>query len=165
MTVAAETNPERPPIQNGSRPGPDSPEARSIRELAATHPILFFDGVCGLCNATVDFVAARDRRGLFRFAPLQGQTAAAVLEAGDIEGLKSLVLYDERGAHRRSRAVWRMLRRLGGIWALAGMLLWVVPWPVRDVGYRLVSRSRYRLFGKKETCRLPSPEERARFLA
>lgn len=127
-------------------------------------PVIFFDGVCGLCNRFVDFVLPRDRRQVFRFAPLQGKTAAARLTRDDTDSLKSVVLWDERGTHRQSAAVVRILWRLGGAWAVLAALVWLVPRPVRNVGYRLVSRWRYRLFGRKETCRLPTAAERARFL-
>ena len=127
-------------------------------------PVIFFDGVCGLCNRAVDFFLRRDRQGRFRFAPLQGETAAARLDTADVESLGSIVLRDEAGTHRHSTAVVRILRRLGGVWGAAGWLLWLVPRPIRDLGYRLVGRNRYRLFGKKETCRMPTPEERSRFL-
>lgn len=138
-----------------SPPGPVAPE----------HPVIFFDGVCGLCNTTVDFLLRQDRKGVFRFAPLQGELAAGRLSAADVASLKSLVLWDEKGIHRRSTAVWRILRGLGGGWKFLAALLWAVPWPVRDVGYRLVSVLRYRLFGKKDACRMPTTEERSRFLA
>jgi predicted DCC family thiol-disulfide oxidoreductase YuxK len=130
----------------------------------AQHPIVFFDGVCGLCNTSVDFLIARDRRRVLRYAPLQGETAAARLDPRDIESLKSIVLADCDGVHRQSTAIVRTLRHLGGGWKLAGWLLWVIPRPLRNIGYRFVSANRYRLFGKKDACRMPTPEERALFL-
>ena len=129
-----------------------------------THPIVFFDGVCGLCNHTVDFVLSRDTSGIFRFAPLQGETAQQHLPTSDIEELKTIVVLDEQGLHRHSTAVVILLKRLGGGWRLMGGLLWIIPRPLRNVGYRLVSRFRYLLFGKKETCRMPTADERDRFL-
>jgi predicted DCC family thiol-disulfide oxidoreductase YuxK len=140
------------------------PETAQTRLAPADHPILFFDGVCGLCNASVDALLKRDRSGALRFAPLQGETAARLLPEEDIRGLKSLVLIDSAGVHRRSGAVVRVLRHLGGRYRFYGALLWTIPRPLRDLGYRVVSRLRYRLFGKKETCRLPTPKERERFL-
>ena len=130
----------------------------------AAHPIIFFDGVCGLCNRFVDFVMPRDRRGVFRFSPLQGETAKARLAAADIQSLKSVVLVDETGTYRHSTAVVRVLWRLGGGWKILGGLMWLVPRPLRNLGYAAVSRLRYLLFGKKDACRMPTPAERARFL-
>lgn len=127
-------------------------------------PVLFFDGVCGLCNATVDFALRHDRNGRVLFAPLQGTTAAARLDAADTQNLDTVVMMERGQLHRRSAAIVRLMRQLGGAWTPLAWLLWVIPWPLRDIGYRLVSKLRYRLFGQKETCRLPSPEERARFL-
>lgn len=133
--------------------------------------VVFFDGVCGLCNRFVDFVLSRDRRGAIRFAPLQGETAMRVLSAKcSVPSVKTpafdtvVWLDDSNREFVRSAAVVRVLWRLGGAWWLIGWLLWLFPRPLRDVGYRVVSANRYRLFGKKETCRFPSPAERERFL-
>ncbi|QDT17555.1 thiol-disulfide oxidoreductase DCC family protein [Alienimonas californiensis] len=128
------------------------------------HPVLFFDGVCGLCNAAVDWLMARDPQGVLRFAPLQGETAEKLLPSSDRECLDSLVFLDETGRSRRTRAVVRALGKLGGRWAAASWALWLIPGPVRDVAYRLISKLRYAIWGKKESCRMPTPQERARFL-
>ncbi len=126
--------------------------------------VVFFDGVCGLCNISVDFLLARDTHQRFRFAPLQGETARQVLPSADRERLDTLVLLTDQGTYRRSAAVVRILWRLPGVWPILGSLLWVIPGPLRDLGYRVVSANRLMWFGKKETCRLPTPEERERFL-
>jgi predicted DCC family thiol-disulfide oxidoreductase YuxK len=126
--------------------------------------IIYFDGVCGMCNRTVDFVLRRDRVGRFQFAPLQGDTAAARLPEQDRLQLSTLVLESPNGLFRRSSAVVRILRGIGGFWWLLGSLFWLVPRPLRDWGYGLVASNRYRLFGRKETCRLPTPEEAGRLL-
>jgi predicted DCC family thiol-disulfide oxidoreductase YuxK len=131
---------------------------------AVEGPIVFFDGVCGLCNAWVDFLLKHDRRGLWRFAPLQGETARRLLNAADVEHLHTLVLWTPAGTYRKSSAVWRILWSLGGVWRVAACLTWLIPRPVRNWGYDLVARHRYRIFGRKESCRLPTPHERARFL-
>ncbi len=140
------------------------PESPSEGDEFAAHPVVFFDGVCGLCNHAVNYILARDREAVFRFAPLQGETAARLLPPEDIASLKSLVLIDGGGVHRRSTAVWRILTRLPGVSRWLGRLLAVVPYPLRDVGYRLVSVCRYRLFGRHDVCRMPTPDERTRFL-
>ncbi len=128
------------------------------------YPIVFFDGVCGMCNRFVDFLLPRDHRGVFLFAPLQGETARERLDAADVENISTIVLIDEQGVYRRSTAVVRILCRLGLGWKITGFLLAMIPRPLRDLGYRLVARYRYAIFGKKETCRMPTLEERARFL-
>ncbi|HKP95354.1 MAG TPA: thiol-disulfide oxidoreductase DCC family protein [Fibrobacteria bacterium] len=138
-------------------------------------PIVLFDGLCGLCNGFVDFALARDRRGRYRFAALQGETAASLRESGgappaspvtygpDADPLRSMLLWENGVLHRKSDAALRVLGGLGGPWALARLLL-AVPRFLRDAVYDFVARNRYRWFGKRETCRMPSPAERKRFL-
>lgn len=132
--------------------------------IADGGPVIFFDGVCGLCNAWVDFVLARDTRHRFRFGPLQGETAREWLKLPPDAALDSVTLVDTGGTYRKSAAVSRILIGLGGLWFLCGWLLWLIPRPLRDWGYDFVARRRYRWFGKKETCRLPTPAERERFV-
>ena len=128
------------------------------------HPIVFFDGVCGLCNHTVNWLLARDPEHRLRFAPLQGVTAGRILDQQIRNRLDTLVFVRNGMTFVRTAAVSRILMTLGSRWKLLGGLLWIIPWPVRDLGYRLVSRCRYRLFGKHDACRLPTPAERAVFL-
>ena len=124
----------------------------------------FFDGVCNLCNGTVNFLIDRDRRSRLRFAPLQGSTFAA-LAAGhpELHGIDSFVLQEGDRVHVRSSAAVRILMALGGPWRLAGALL-AIPRPLRDRVYDFVARRRYRWFGRRDSCRMPTPELRARFL-
>ncbi len=142
----------------------DVASALDQREIEVVRRILFFDGVCGLCNGSIDFVLKRDLRGDFQFAPLQGETARALLTPADVGDLNTVVLLIGGCTYRKSAAVVRVFWRLGPFWQLIGTLLWLIPLPLRNVGYTLVATNRYRFFGKKETCRLPTPEERARFL-
>lgn len=125
--------------------------------------VVFFDGVCGLCNASVDFILRRDTRQRFRFAPLQGETARQAVPREDIDRLDTLVLLSPSGITRRSAAVVHILWQLPGIWPWVGAVLWLVPLPLRDAGYRFVSARRLRWFGQKESCRLPTEAERERF--
>jgi len=126
--------------------------------------IIFFDGVCGLCNRFVDSLLKRDTQNMFLFAPLQGETAHRLLSKSDTETLGSIVFWEQGRTFRRSTAVVRVFQKLGGVWACLGWGLWLVPKPLRDLGYKLVAANRYRLCGKKETCRLPTSQERSRFL-
>jgi len=126
--------------------------------------IVLFDGVCGLCSHTVDYLLRHDPHGRLRFAPLQGTTADELVPK-DVQGRLDTMVYSRQGIlYYRSAAVVRMLRDLGGLQTALGTLLWLVPGPLRDFGYRCVSTVRYRLFGKHETCRMPTLEERSRFL-
>jgi predicted DCC family thiol-disulfide oxidoreductase YuxK len=136
----------------------------SSTNTTQTHPIVFFDGVCAMCNQTVNLIMRHDKSGDIRFAPLQGTTARQALDSSEIKALGSIVVVDEQGIHRKSTAVCRLLLRLGGVWKLLGGLLWLIPYPLRDLGYSVIAHYRYRLFGKHETCRLPTDEERSRFL-
>ncbi len=128
------------------------------------HPIVFFDGVCGLCDQTVKRLLRLDTNRRLMFAPLQGETAQQLLTETDIQGLKSLVVYDRAGQSRYSTAVVRILWHLGGLYRILSALLWVIPSPIRNWGYRFVAARRYQWFGKHDACRLPAPGERERFL-
>lgn len=139
------------------------PETRPVQPPGEC-AVLFYDGVCGLCNRFVNFVLKYDRLGALRMAPLQGETAESLLDAADRETVSSVVLLVGNQTFRRSAAVVRVLWRLGVVWKVVGTLLWLVPLPLRDLGYKLVARYRYQLFGKQESCRMPTSEERDRLL-
>ena len=102
---------------------------------------------------------ARDVDRRLRFAPLQGRTAELHLPEDLRQNPDSLVFVSNGRTYLRSAAVVQILKTLGGKWALTGTALWLIPLPVRDLGYRAIARVRYRLFGKHESCRLPKPEE------
>jgi predicted DCC family thiol-disulfide oxidoreductase YuxK len=125
--------------------------------------IIFFDGVCNLCNGFVDFLIRRDKEALFAFAPLQGETARRTLKAEYVKEMRSVVLYSQGQATQKSDAALMILQQLGGGWNLM-RVFWAVPRPLRNFIYDRIAKNRYHLFGKRETCRLPSVEERARFL-
>lgn len=137
----------------------------SPRPAPPDRPIVFFDGVCGLCNRFVDWVITRDGRGHFVFAPLQGSTARAMgVEPSTADpALWSIVLVDGSGVHERSDAVLLIAAGLGGAHRLATILRWI-PRPLRDWVYDRIARRRYRFFGKREACRMPSEVEQDRFL-
>ncbi len=128
-------------------------------------PILFFDGVCNLCNASVQWVLARDRRGMFRFAALQSAAGQEHLRrfGQDTERFDSVVLIADGRLYTRSDAALEVLRRLGRPWSWTYFLRWI-PRPMRDVAYDWVARNRYRWFGRQEECWLPRPEWKERFL-
>ena len=129
--------------------------------------VVLFDGVCNLCNGAVDFIVRRDPAGYFQFAPLQSETARRLLAAdgksAQGEEPDSILLIEEGHVFDRSTAVLRIGRRLRGLRALSALAL-LVPRFVRDSVYRLVARRRYRWFGRRDTCRVPSPELAQRFL-
>lgn len=131
---------------------------------AATQPIVFFDGVCALCNSSVDFIIREDYRRVIRYAPIQGETAARLLSEQQRAAMDSIIFRDSRGReHTRSDAILQIGLQLGGLWKLGAIGL-LIPRALRNRLYDLIARNRYRWFGKKESCRLPTPEERELFL-
>lgn len=126
-------------------------------------PILFFDGVCGLCNHFVDFLFIEDSQNIFMVATLQGKTAKKHLSPEDYENLESVIVVDDGTKYKKSEAVLKTLFLIGGFWRLL-VILKVFPQSFRDAIYGMIVKNRYRLFGKKESCRLPTSEERQRFL-
>lgn len=127
---------------------------------------MLFDGVCNLCNGAVQFVVKRDPRGRFRFAALQSKRAAAVLAAAGVETPlpDSMVLVQDGVVSVRSTAALRIAKQLRAPWPLLSVFL-LVPRPLRDLVYSFVAARRYRWFGRRESCMVPTPELRARFLA
>ena len=127
--------------------------------------IVLFDGVCGMCDALVQWFVRVDRARVLRYAPIQGETAAR-LRAMHPEipaGVDTVVFVDEGTVHLRSRGILMSMRYLPRPWRWARFLRWI-PRAISDAMYGLVARSRYRLFGKLEACRVPSREERGLFL-
>ena len=132
------------------------------------NPVLLYDGVCGLCNRLVRFVLKRDRRARFRFASLQSTYAARILKPHglDPQDLNTLYVVEEEGERLivRSDAVIFMLYEMGGLWRAASVALRIFPKPLRDWGYSVIARHRYRIFGQYETCLLPEEKYQDRFL-
>lgn len=124
--------------------------------------LILFDGICGLCNRSVDWILRRDRSHRFRFAPLQGETAEP-LRTVTGAGLQSLVFIQGGNAYTKSSAVLRILWTLGGIRRLSA-LGWVLQPLIGDLIYDYVAKNRYRWYGQEAECRIPLPAERAYFL-
>lgn len=126
--------------------------------------MIFFDGVCGGCNRFVDFIIRTDSRREIFFSPVQGETAAEFsLYQNEPPREWKIAYVDENGIHEGADAVLLVLGKLGGLWKLPVLFIYL-PQPLKDCFYGIVSRNRYRIFGKRETCRVPSAEERERFL-
>ena len=130
--------------------------------MSSAHPVVFFDGVCNLCNTAVDFILCEDQAQRFHFAATQSQAAQAV-DSDVVRAGESMALQEGNTLHIQSDAVLRVAAGLGGLWRV---LSWLrhLPRPLRNAGYFWVQKNRYRLFGRRDTCRLPTPIERARFL-
>jgi len=138
--------------------------------MSSRPPLLLYDGYCALCDRTVRFLLRVDRRGVLRFAALQGETAASIAaRRPEMAGVDSVVFVagGEAGHERvalRSAAVIGALRAVGGVWRAVAALLVIVPRPLRDWGYDLVAARRKRWFGEYDACPVPPPEVRGRFL-
>jgi len=134
------------------------------KEIKLDHPIIFFDGVCGLCNSFVDIIFKADKKGIFKFSPLQGDTAKKYLpDLPEQAGEWSIVYIDENSIYDQSDATLKILERLGGAWGLLSKFGFL-PKGFRNYIYRLVAIYRYRIFGKRDTCRIPTEAEKERFL-
>lgn len=127
-------------------------------------PIIFFDGECNLCNGFVDLILQIDRDSIFHLTPLQGKTAAQLLPPlpNDREAW-SIFYLDEHQFYSQSDAAIQIAKRLGGLWAILGIGEFL-PSTARDHLYRIVASNRYRWFGQRPTCRVPTEPEQARFL-
>ena len=137
----------------------------------SANPILLYDGVCGLCNRLVQFILKRDAQAHFRFAWLQGEFAADLLRRHHLNAnnLDTLYLVEDQGRSGerlavRSDAVIKVLRQLGGPWMLAAAGLKIIPRWLRDWGYKVIARNRYRIFGRSDRCLVPESRYRDRFL-
>lgn len=127
--------------------------------------IVVFDAQCLLCDGWVRFLLRHDRRGVLRFASIQGANGRALLaRAGlQVDGLQTLLLVDGERIWQQTAAILRVLHALGWPWRLA-WAAWSVPAPLRDALYRVLARHRYRWFGRSETCLMPPPDHARRFL-
>ncbi|MGD9587721.1 MAG: thiol-disulfide oxidoreductase DCC family protein [Pyrinomonadaceae bacterium] len=126
---------------------------------------VLFDGVCNFCNSSVNFIIERDKAGYFKFAPLQSEIGEELIEKYGIDpaDTDSVVLIDEGKAFTHSTAALKIAKKLDGPWSLSHGLI-VVPRFIRDGAYKLFAKYRYRLFGRRDACMMPTPEIRARFL-
>jgi len=129
------------------------------------HPLIIFDGVCNYCCGTVNLIIRRDPRSLFRFAPFQSEAAKRILEKFNYpaDSLDSFVLIDGGKLYTKSEAGLRVQKLLGGLHTLLYAFI-VVPAPLRDAVYDYIARNRYKWYGKKDECMIPSPDIKGRFL-
>jgi len=133
--------------------------------LQQEYPIILFDGVCNFCNSTVNFIIREDKKKVFRFAPLQSGIAQQLIKQYHLpkDQLDSFILIDAGKAYLRSDAALRLYNKLPWYWKWL-QLFWIVPKFLRDAIYDLIARNRYKWFGKKEVCMIPTADVRERFL-
>jgi predicted DCC family thiol-disulfide oxidoreductase YuxK len=127
--------------------------------------LILFDGVCNLCNTYVQFVIERDSQNKFLFASLQSDTGQNLLKhfGLDTTELKTLVLLQDKEIYIKSTGALRILKQLDGIWKISYIFI-LIPAFIRDFFYSFVAANRYRFFGKKEYCMIPSPKLKSKFL-
>lgn len=127
--------------------------------------IILFDGVCNLCNGAITFIIKRDKNDVFRYAPLQsevGKNLAAKHEI-DLDKVDSIILVTDQSAVAKSTAALRIAKQLSGGWPLLTVFL-ILPRFLRNAVYDFIARNRYKWFGKKDACMIPTPELKSKFL-
>ncbi len=136
-----------------------------IRDIPSGQSVILFDGVCNLCNGFVQFLIERDPKRRYRYASLQSETGQALMRSAGLpaDEINTVVLMEEGTAYTHSDVALRVARHMGGLWPLA-TVLYIVPKFLRDAIYNWVARNRYRWFGKKEACMVPTPELKSLFL-
>lgn len=139
---------------------------RDAPTASDAQPLLLYDGECGLCERSVQFTIRHNSKQNVRFAALQSDVGQRALEAAGLpaEYRDSLVLVDDARTHLKSKGAIRLARHLDWPWRALGATK-VIPRPVRDWAYDFVAKRRFRWFGRVEACRLPTPQERARFVS
>ncbi|WP_241479969.1 thiol-disulfide oxidoreductase DCC family protein [Kordia jejudonensis] len=141
-------------------------EVKMIDSLPKDKKIVLFDGVCNLCNGFVDKIISKDKKDVFRFASLQSEIGIAIQEHLQLDASKldSVILYEPGVAYyHKSTAALKIMKEFGGVWSLMQIFV-ILPKFLRDGVYNIIAKYRYKWFGEKNTCRMPTPEERARFL-
>lgn len=130
-----------------------------------TKKIILFDGVCNLCNGAITFIIQRDKKDLFRYAPLQSEIGKelAAKHHIDLDKVDSIILVTEDKAYAKSTAALRIAKQLSAGWPLLAVFL-ILPKFLRDAVYDFIARNRYKWFGKKEACMIPTPELKSKFL-
>jgi predicted DCC family thiol-disulfide oxidoreductase YuxK len=131
----------------------------------AEKSIILFDGVCNLCNGFVNFLILRDKQNQFQFGSLQSPKVQELLKEyhHSTNDLSTVLLIEDNKLYSQSTAVLKILRKMNGGWPLLYGFI-ILPKPVRDFFYQLIAKNRYRLFGRKDACMIPTPELKAKFV-
>lgn len=130
------------------------------------HPVILFDGVCNFCDGAVNFVLKHDKKKTFRFAPLQSEAGQKLLQQHNLstKDFDSFVLIDNGKVYKKSSASLQVMKKLPWYWKEV-QIFWIVPAFIRNAIYDFVAKHRYKWFGKKDQCMIPTPEIRSRFLS
>jgi len=129
------------------------------------YSLILFDGVCNFCNSSVNFIIRRDKKNIFRFASLQSETGQKCLSEYNFYNTEfdTIILIEKGELYTRSATALRIAKSISGIWKLFYIFI-IVPRPIRNYLYDLLSRNRYKWFGKKDACRIPSESEKKKFI-
>lgn len=136
-------------------------------KLESEKKIILFDGVCNLCNRSIQFIIKRDSKDVFRFASLQSDLGKKLLAERNInpQETDSIVLIEPNVAYyTKSSAAIEIAKELGGLWSLIGVFNYILPENIRDHIYGFIAKNRYKWFGKKDECPLPTPEQKRKFI-
>ncbi|WP_318508794.1 thiol-disulfide oxidoreductase DCC family protein [Bacillus sp. T3] len=126
--------------------------------------IILFDGLCNFCDHSVQFIIKRDNKAIYKFTSIQSDVGQKILQKYKVPtNVDSLILISNNKYYTKTSAALRICKNLKGGWQLLQCLL-IVPKPIRDFFYTILSKNRYKWFGRKESCTIPSPELRKRFL-
>lgn len=130
------------------------------------HPVILFDGVCNFCNSAINFVLKQDKKDIFRFAPLQSEAGQKLLQQYSLstKDFDSFVLIDNGKVHKKSAASLRVMTKLPWYWKEA-QLFRIIPTIFRDAIYDFIAQNRYKWFGRKDQCMIPTQEMKSRFLS
>jgi predicted DCC family thiol-disulfide oxidoreductase YuxK len=139
--------------------------SRALIEMVFHNHIVLFDGVCNLCNGLVRFIIRKDRNAKIKFAPFQSSEGRSILQKSGLNptDFDTVIYFTVNMCFQRSTAVLRILKDLGGGWSLFYVFI-IIPVSIRDFFYNLIARNRYKIFGKTDSCMVPSPEISDRFL-
>jgi len=127
--------------------------------------VVLFDGVCNFCNSSVNFIIRHDKKDYFRFTPLQSEIGMKISEKYNLDSgnLKSVILVDKGKIYTKTTAALRIAKQLSGAWPVLYVFI-IVPPPIRDVVYNIIAKYRYKWWGERDACMIPTPEIRKKFL-
>lgn len=127
--------------------------------------LILFDGVCNFCNSSVNFIIKRDNKNYFKFSPLQSEYSRNVLEQSNLSSkdFESIILYENNKLYQKSTAALKIAKHLSGLWNIFYVFIIIPPF-IRDFFYDIIAKNRYKWFGKREMCMIPTAEIKEKFL-
>jgi len=132
--------------------------------MMAQNPVIFFDGVCNLCSASVQFAIEHDKKDIFKFTALQGNYAKTILPKYnvDLNKIDSIILVENDNLYTKSTAALKIARKLSGLWPMLYIFI-VIPKSIRDWFYDIIAKNRYKWWGRQESCWVPTAELKQKF--